>query len=124
MVAAQHAQIWSPMIFIKIIRNFYDSFVAGRRWLETLIKIAFLVLDASGSLLSNPTGLLYHDLTGLTLINILFILVMAFSLRFSIGLIFLSLGYLNCVLTLMTRLDEGGILSKALRSITANIAFL
>ena len=111
MVAAQHAQVWPPMIFIIIVGNFYDSFIAGRRRLEAFVKISFFVLHAGGSLLSGPVGLLNHSLTGLALINILFILVMAFSLRFSIGFIFLSLGYLNCVLTLMTRLDEGGILS-------------
>ena len=82
MVRAQHAQVWSPMIFIKIIGNFNNSLITGRRRLEALVEIALLVLDARSSLLSGPVGLLSHHLPSLTLINILFILVMALTLGF------------------------------------------
>ena len=110
MVAAQHAQVWPPMIFIIIVGNFYDSFIAGRRRLEAFVKISFFVLHAGASLLSGPVGLLCHSLTGLALIDILFILVMAFSLGFGIGLVLLSLGYLDGVLALVARLDQGEVL--------------
>lgn len=90
MIRAQHAQIWPPMILVKVVRNFNNPFIARGCWLEAFVEITLLLFNARCSLLSGLVGLFGHNLPRLTLVNDFVILVL--GKRFGLGLVIGSLG--------------------------------
>ena len=88
MVYGEHTHVWSPMILIKVVRNFNYSFITRRVWLEALVEITFLLFDTCSSLLTGLVGLLGHDLhTGLAyLVDVFFVFCFGLSFGFGLGL--------------------------------------